>query len=324
MKIFAINRIAGVVMLMAGINSGILAQDYNDAAMTYNKGVAKFTTDIDSAIILFEDCLKICNLVGDTTEDIRFKVVQVLPDLYFQKAYNLLAIDKKVDESLQASRKSLAVAQKYEDALTVEKTQKLMIQAYSTMGSTYFSSNENEKALSAFDSVLAINPDHLASIYNKSLTYKKMNDPSKYGETIDIYLEKLKVQGDTTKYAQVSKTALEYFRSLASKANKENILADALNLLNTASKYGTDKDVYYYYADIYNKQKKFADAADNAQKGLDMETGAPEAKAKYYYQLGVAQSGKGETAKACESFKNSMYGPFVDASKAQRTNLKCQ
>jgi hypothetical protein len=62
----------------------------------------------------------------------------------------------------------------------------------------------------------------------------------------------------------------------------------------------------------------------NAQKGLDMETGAAEAKAKFYYQLGVAQAGKLENAKACESFKNAMYGAFLEASKAQRTNLKCQ
>jgi hypothetical protein len=38
----------------------------------------------------------------------------------------------------------------------------------------------------------------------------------------------------------------------------------------------------------------------------------------------MAQAGKGQTAEACESFKNSMYGPFAEPSKAQRTNLKCK
>jgi tetratricopeptide (TPR) repeat protein len=324
MKIFTINRIAGFIFLITGINSGLFAQVYNDAAMAYNKGVSKFTSDIDSAIIMFEECLRLCDIVGDTTEDIRFKTTEVLPDLYYQKALNFLTIDKNVDASLNASKKTIAVAQKYNDAATIEKTQKLMIQAYSNMGSTYFTNGENEKALNAFDSVLLINPEHMASIYNKSLVYKKMNNPGKYGETIDLYIVKLQSQGDTTKVVQVSKSALEYFRGLASKANKENKLPDAITLLNTASKYGTDKDVYYYYADVYNKQKKFNDAALNAQKGLDMETGAAEAKAKFYYQLGVAQAGKEEVPKACESFKNAMYGPFLEASKAQRTNLKCQ
>ncbi len=319
----AIKKITGLIAML-GLVTGLHAQVYNDAAIEYNKGVAKYSTDIDSAIILFEDCLKICEIVGDTTEDIKFKVVQVLPNLYFQKAFNFLTIDKNVDACLKASKKSLSVAQKYEDAETVDKTQKIMIQAYSTMGSTFFTNSENDKALSAFDSVLAINPDHLASIYNKSLLYKKSNNQEKYGETIDLYIEKLKAEGDTIKVAKASKSALEYYRGLASKANQANNLPEALNLLNTATKYGEDEDVYYYYAAVYNKQKKFADAAVSAKKGLDMETGAPEAKAKFYYELGVAQVGKGDKTNACESFKNSMYGPFLEASKAQRTNLQCK
>jgi tetratricopeptide (TPR) repeat protein len=323
MNKMSIKKIAGLVAML-GIVVSLHAQEYNDAAIRYNKGVATFSTDIDSAIIYFEDCLKICEAVGDTTQEIRLKVVQVLPDLYFQKAFNFLTIDKDVNQSIKASKLALAVSRKYENTATTEKTQKLMIQAYSTMGSTFFSANENEKALAAFDSVLAINPDHLTSIYNKSLTYKKMNNADKYGETIDLYIEKLKTEGDTTKIAKASKSALEYFRSLASKANQANNLSEALDKLNTASKYGEDKDVYYYYAAVYNKQKKFADAALNAQKGLDMETGAPEAKAKFYYELGVAQAGKADITNACESFKNSMYGPFLEASKAQRTNLKCK
>ncbi len=323
MKRVAIKKITGfAAVILCSIS--LHAQVYNDAAIAYNNGVTRFSTDIDSAIFYFEDCIRICDILGDTAQGIKYQAVQVLPNLYFQKAYNILTVDKNIDGSLKASKKALAVAQKYEDAGTVEKTQKLMIQAYSTMGSTYFSNNDNENALNAFDSVLALNPDHLASIYNKTLTYKKMNNAEKYGETIDLYISKLKVTGDTTKAAAASKSALEYYRGLASKANKDNKLPDAITLLNTASKYGMDKDVYYYYADVYNKQKKFADAAVNAQKGLDMETGTPEAKAKFYYQLGVAQLGKADKTNACESFKNSMYGPFLEASKAQRTNLQCK
>jgi tetratricopeptide (TPR) repeat protein len=250
------------------------------------------------------------------------KVIQVLPDLYYQKAFNFLTIDKDVNLALKASKQALLVSRKFQDTATEEKVQKLMIQAYSTMGATYFSADENDKALAAFDSVLALNPNHTTAIFNKSLTYKKMNNADKYGETIDIYLEKLKADNDTVKMAQIQKSALEYFRGLASKANKADKLPEALKLLGSAKKYGEDKDVYYYYAAVYNKQKKYADAVTSAQKGLELETGAPEAKAKFYYELGVAQAGKGDKTSACDSFKNAMYGPFLEASKAQRTNLQ--
>jgi hypothetical protein len=95
-------------------------------------------------------------------------------------------------------------------------------------------------------------------------------------------------------------------------------------LLNKAAKYGDDKDLFYFFSDVNNKKGNFDSGAEYAQKGLDMETGNAEAKAKFFYQLAVAQVGKGQTAEACASFKNALYGPFAEASRAQRTNLKCE
>ena len=76
--------------------------------------------------------------------------------------------------------------------------------------------------------------------------------------------------------------------------------------------------------ELRDEKDRMAAILEYAQKGLDLETGDAEAKAMFYYQLGVAQVGKGDTAAACESFKNAVYGPFAEAAKAQRTNLKCQ
>jgi len=70
--------------------------------------------------------------------------------------------------------------------------------------------------------------------------------------------------------------------------------------------------------------KNFDKAMEYAKRGLDLETGAAEAKAKFYFQLGEAQSGKSLTTEACASYKNSVYGPFAEAAKAQLKNLKCQ
>jgi tetratricopeptide (TPR) repeat protein len=277
------------------------------------------------ALESFEKCIKICEQIGDSAADIKAKAVTVLPDLYFQKAYNLLTVDKKIDESIKAAKVTLKVAEKYDDPNVKESTQKLLIQAYSNMASNFVTGKDNLKAIQAFDSVLMINPNHIPSLYNKALMYKGLDNALKFTETIDLYIEKLKTTGDTAKIVQANQVARDYFRIAGGKANQANKLPEALSLLNSASKYGTDKNIYYQYASIYNKQKKFTLAAENAQKGLDLENGTtPEAKAKYYYELGTAQAGKGETGNACESLKNAMYGPFLQAAKAQRTNLKCQ
>jgi tetratricopeptide (TPR) repeat protein len=319
-----INKAQVLFIVLAFICTGLSAQVYNDAVIQYNKGVANFKSNPDSAIIYFENCLKTCAILGDTTLDIQSKTIQVLPDLYSQKAYSLLT-EKKIEESLAAAKIALEVSNKYQDDANIEKLQKMMVQAYSSMGTKFFAANENDKALAAFDSVLTINPDYSKSIYNKALVYKKMNNAPKFGETIDLYESKLNPATDTAAIQQANKLALDFYRSAGSKANKENKLDDAIALLTTSLKYGTDAAVYYQFASVQNKQKKFAEAAESAQKGLDMAVAAtPEEKARFYYELAVAQVGKGDTASACESFKNSMFGPFLEASKAQRTNLKCK
>jgi tetratricopeptide (TPR) repeat protein len=319
-----LKKIAGVILVIAGLHVNLHAQEKNEAIKSFNESVELMKADPVSAIGAFENCIRICEQVGDSANDVKEKAIKVLPDLYYQKASDLLLMDKKINESIQASKVALKVANKYDNPKTVENTQKIIIQAYSAMGSAYFSNNETDKAIQAFDSALAINPDHQASIYNKAMIYRKLNNTAKFGETIDLYISKLSPDNDAAKIAQANKVAIDYYRVAGGKANQSNKLAEALDLLNTSLKYGTDKDVYYHFANIYNKQKKFTVATENAQKGLDLETGAPEAKAKFYYELAVAQVGKGETANACETFKNSMYGPFLEASKAQRTNLKCK
>jgi tetratricopeptide (TPR) repeat protein len=323
MNLVAIKRVTGLLIIFAGLHVSLFAQEKNDAINAFNESVNLMKTDPVSAIGSFENCIKICEQVGDSANDIKSKAVKVLPDLYYQKASDLLLVDKKVNESISASRKAIEVAKKYDDTVVVENVKKIMIQAYSAMGSS-LAATEADKAILAYDSALAINPHHQASLYNKALIYRKTNNAEKFGQTIDLYIKELKPDQDEPKIVQANKLALDFYRAAAGKANQANKTAEALSLLNTSLKYGTDKTVYYYFANIYNKQKKYADAAINAQKGLDLETGDADAKAKFYFELGLAQKGKGDTTTACESFTNALYGQFAAAAKAERTNLKCK
>jgi tetratricopeptide (TPR) repeat protein len=319
-----IRKFTGMVVVAALISFNMIAQVKNDAIRAFNESVELMKAGEDNVIGSFENCLKVCEQVGDSAEDIRQKVIQVLPGLYYQEAYGYLSADKNIEKAIMASKKTLEIAEKYQNDRIMENTKKLMVQAYSSMASTYYSNKDYDNAISAFDSVLMINPDHLNSIYNKALIFMGQNNTPKFEESIDLYIEKLKAEGDTAKVKQAQDIALDYFRIAGAKAHQANKLDEALDLLNNALKYGSDKNVFYHFAGIYNKQKKFSQAADYAKKGLEMETGSNEDKAKFYWELGTAQVGKGETADACESFKSSMYGAFVQASKAQRTNLKCQ
>jgi len=315
-------KLSAICTITLVANFSLMAQSKNDAINSYNAGRSLIQTNSQAAIDSFEFSLKICNQLGDSAADVKKNIIQVLPGQYYQVAFKLLSVDKKIPESLVAAKKALTVAEKYDNAKTKDNVQKLMISAYFALGNSYFKNNELDNAIKSFDSALVINPNYTKAIFNKAQVYKKQDNSAMFMTTIDDFISKAKASGDTAQIVPANKLALDYLRSAGSKANKANKLDEALALLNNALKYGIDKDVYYFLADVYNKKGKFTEGEENAQKGLDLETGTPEAKAKFYYALAEAKKGKGENA--CEAFKNAMYGVFLEPSKAQMTNLKCQ
>jgi tetratricopeptide (TPR) repeat protein len=318
-------KIAGTIILFSGLTLGLFSQDKTEAIGLFNQGVEQMKANDPKALETFEKCVAICEQIGDSANDVKSRAISVIPDLYYKKAYNLLMTDKKVNESLLASKAALQVAEKYQDPNVKENLDRLMIQAYTTMAQGYVSAKENEKAVAAFDSILEINPQHTASLYNKALMYRGLDNAAKFTETIDLYISRISEAGDSAKIEQANKVARDYFRVAGGKANQANKLSEALQNLNTALKYGSDNNVHYQLASVYNKQKKFDLAAENAKKGLDLDGAATQdGKAKYYYELGTAQAGLGKTSEACQSLTNAMFGPFLQAAKAQRTNLKCQ
>ena len=311
-----------VVSFITGTN--LEAQERNDVIKAYNEGAKAIQTDTQVAIQSFEKVITLSDQVGETANDLKQKAIQILPGLYVKVANTALKESKPAPEIIQAARKAAAVAEKYGNAPAKENAGKVLVQAYNVMGTDFFTKKDYENALLTFDSLLMINPGYVNAIYNKALIYRGQNNAVAFEETMDLFLGKLEAGKDDERKKQASASALEYFRAAGSQANQAEKLDEALALLNKAAKYGTDKDLFYFFADVYNKQKNFDSGAENAQKGLDLETGNAEAKAKFYYQLAVAQAGKGQTAEACASFKNALYGPFAAASKAQRTNLKCE
>jgi tetratricopeptide (TPR) repeat protein len=319
-----LRKSAAVFVLTVLLVPFISAQERNDVIKAYNEGAKAIQTDPSAAIKSFETAISLADKVGESAADLKQKSCAVLPGLYQKVASAAINEKKPVPEIMKASKSAVAVSEKYGTAAQKETASKLLVQAYNVQGVDYFSKDDYKNAVLAFDSLLAINPEYINAIYNKALIYNRQNDSDSFEKTIDTYLGKVKAAADEPKTKQASTLALEYFRGAGSKALQAGKTEDAIAQLNRAAKYGDDKDLFYYFADAYNKMKDFDKGLEYAKKGLDLETGGPEAKAKFYFQLGESQAGKNLMAEACASYKNSAYGPFAEAAKAQLKNLKCQ
>lgn len=324
MKIESKKFILMLLLISAFMGAIVKAQDRNDVITVYNEGAKAVKTDVKASIESFEKAIALADQVGETADDLKQKAKQVLPGLYFKIAYNNLNEKKPAQEIIRTAKEAIAAADRYESKANKANAEKVLVQGYNILGGEYFANKEYDSALATFDSLLAVKPDYNNAIFNKSLIYIKQNNPLAVEESIDLFIGKAKSSNDSARVNQASTKALEYFRAAGSQASQADKLDEALSLLDKGSKYGEDKDLCYYYADVYNKKEQFDKGSEFAQKGLALETGDNEAKAKFYFQLGLAQEGKGQKDDACVSFKNALFGPFSDASKAKRTNLKCQ
>jgi tetratricopeptide (TPR) repeat protein len=324
MKLKNLIRVVSFLVVLVFSAATIKAQTRNDVIKAYNEGAGAVQTDPQAAIKAFENVVSLSKQVGDSAADLRQKAIKALPSLYYNVAANAFTTKKPAPEIILAAKNAIAAADKYENPSIKKDADIILIKAYNNMAGEFFSKDDYKSALAAFDSVLMINPDYASTIYNKALIYMKQASSDDFEKTIDLYIGKMKAGTDDAKIKQASTLALGYFRASGSKSDQANKLDEALGFLNKAAKYGDDKDLFYYFAEVYNKQKTFDKGLNYAQKGLALETGAVEAKAKFYFQIALAQEGKGQTAEACESFKNAAYGVFAAPSKVKRANLKCK
>jgi tetratricopeptide (TPR) repeat protein len=319
----SIKAISFLVVLVFATTT-IKAQGRNDVIKAYNEGASAVQTDPQAAIKAFENVVNLSKQVGDSAADLKQKAIKVLPSLYYNVASDALTAKKPASEVILDAKKAVAAADKYDNATTKQNANLILIKGYNNLAGEYFSKDDYKNALASFDSVLIINPDYASTIYNKALIYMKQGNSDDFEKTVDLYITKMKPGTDDAKIKQASTLALNYFRASGSKSDQANKLDEALGFLNKAAKYGNDKDLFYFFAEVYNKQKAFDKGLEYGQKGLALETGAEEPKAKFYFQIALAQEGKGQTAEACESFKNASFGVFAAPSKVKRANLKCK
>ncbi len=324
MKSGNLTKTAALIVTLVLTSMAIMAQGRNDVIKAYNEGASAVQTNPQAAIKAFESVVSLSAQLGDSAADLREKAMKVLPSLYYNVASDAFTAKKPASEVISAAKKAVAAAEKYENPTTKQNANSVLIRAYNNLAGEYFSKDDYTNALAAFDSVLMINPEYSSTIYNKALIYMKQGNTDDFEKTIDQYIALMKAANDEAKVKQASSLALGYFRSTGAKSDQTDKLDEALISLNKAAKYGDDKDLFYYFAEVYNKQENYDKGLESAQKGLALETGAAEPKAKFYFQIALAQEGKGQTAEACESFKNASFGVFAAPSKVKRANLKCK
>ena len=304
---------------------GSQAQTKNDAAIAFNAALQLSGTDLPGAIKAMTDVIGMCDKVGADANDLKANAQKAIPGWQYQIASNFLK-DKKIDDAQVALEKSLELANLYNDADTKDKASKQLSKVYVAQGYGLLKAEKADEALALFDKAIGLQPTYAKAYFGKGQAYKKKADFDKMKEAMDMAISNGKESGDTTSVNNAKIMMRDNMVTRASKAVQKGANDQAINFANSSLTYNDkNKDAYYLLAVAYNKTSKWDNAIEAANKGLALEENSKEKKARFYFELGNAQKGKGDTSSACSSYKNAAFGVNAAAATYQVNNvLNCK
>lgn len=303
----------------------LLAQTKEDAATAFNAALELSKTDMPGAIVKMQDVSKMCTALGRDGDTLKMKVGTVLPVWQYNIGNNLIN-EKKYDLATTAYEKSRDFAVTYDDANIKEKSESQLVKLYANSGNIMLKAEKPDDAISYFDKALKFDPGYTKAYYAKGQAYKKKGDNVKMQENMDLAIASAAKEKDTTTEKAIKGVVASSLYQEGAAAFKKKSYDEAITKLTGSLAYdNANKEVYYLLAVSYNNQKKFDEAIENASKGLPLEEQTNIKMARFYYEMAKAYEGKQETAKACENYKKSAFGTYVQSANYQmKTVLKCQ
>lgn len=300
-------------------------QTKNEAIEAYNKAIDLKATDPGAAIKAYEEAIKISSELGEEGEEIKGLAELELSPLYYEVALKLYR-ERKIAEAITGFETAVNMSEKYNDKDIKSRSENVLHQLYFSRGNELFRANEDAEAIGLFDKALAINPNYARAFLGKALVYRKQEKTTEFAEAMDMAIETGLLSNDDKTVSTAESTARDYFIVRAVRAKDKKDYSEAIELAQTSLKYDKSfAETYFLIAVIANIQKRWDDSIEAGKKGLELLNSADENdKAKYYFELGNAYAGKGDTALACESFREASVGTYLESAKYQIEQvLKC-
>lgn len=301
------------------------AQTKEDVINTYNAGVALATTDVKAAIEKFNLAREMALKVGAEADTLKNMIETQLPRLQINYAAELYKA-KNITEAIPNYLLAIELAEKAGNTEIASKAKEIVPKLYFSQGNELYKSEKFDSALIYFDQALLYDSTYAKVYLSKGLVYKKQDNTQAMIAAMDKAIFYAKLSNDEKTATTAGNVVRDNLLMNGNKAVKAGNFQEALPLLNQATTYGEPKsDIFYLLALSYNKGSQWDAAIDAANQGIALETTSTnEIKAKFYYELGNAYLGKGENTSACISYKNALYGNYLESAKYQiETVLKC-
>ncbi len=306
-----------------------------DAIKLFNKALEEAkANNFDQAIAEFAEAITLADELGEEGADIKDRSEKQLPGLYYKRAveaFNMFRSSKSLsdlDSAIEDFNEAAQVSNQYDNTELEQKANGIIPQLHYQKSIFLFKQSDFAGAEEELTKALEFNQNYAKAYFQRSVVYKKLNpnDLDGYITLVDEAIDVAENTGDSRTLRSANESAHDELLYRAVKQTENNRLSTAVELLNKALKYDPEsEDVYYRLAEALNKQGKYDDALQHANKALELENGGKSEKAKIFFEIGFAHQGKGDNSAACSAFQNAAFGAFkAPAEHKMEYELKCE
>ena len=294
-------------VLSAGMVS---AQDLATATETYNSGAEQLQLgDKAAALGLFKQALEMGESLGDEAADLVAHCKKTIPTLMLSISKDALR-NKEYEDAIVKLGEVVETAKAYENEEALTEAEKLIPQAYLSVGNAAYSAKDMETAAFNFKKALELDPTNGNAALRLGMTLAATDDLAGAKEAFQIALANGQ---EATAKKQLGNIAVKEAQA-AIKANK---LADAVTIVSEADDAGliTNAAAYKLAASASQKLNKISDAVKFFEKYLEADPNNKEAGATAYTIGYLYQQNLNNKAKALEFYKKAVSLGYADAQK---------
>lgn len=301
------------------VSSALYAQSLNSIGKTYDKATELLVEgDTADAIKNFQKVIDMSEGQGDIGACIKLTSEKKIVDLYIiegQQAYR----KKKYDAALTAFDVAGTYAETINDPKLTSQLKEYTLVTYIGKAEKLFNTTKYKKATEMYLEIIEMDSEYGDAYYGLLITYIKIDEGGKIEET-----EK-KIQEISNDDALKEKARMATASYYVGKS-KEALLKEEYNIASMmASKSlmydNSNHEVYYNLACINNIRQDWVNAEKAASRAVRLSKGS---NPDYYFELGLAYEGGGNTEKACEAFLKVTGGEYKSQAQNRAARLNCK
>lgn len=321
MKLKTIRLFVVAISLMAGFSVSLSAQDLAAATKFYNSALPLIKSDPSGAIQALNECITTCGQVGAEADSVKAAAQNKLPGAYYNLGTNQ-ASAKELDNATGSFEQALKYGKEYDTPEVVSRSISALVRIHSMKAHAYLNAKNTEKAQENITKALGLDSSNTTAWLIQAFIYRDAENDDAFEKALESASMSSR---NPNEIRQAQQAGLKYFLVKGSKLVNSNKHEEGAVALEKAMKYdATSKDAIFFLAKAYNGISNWDKAIETVNKGIELEEDNAEKEAKFYFELGTAQKGKGDNAAACESFKKAMVGQFLELAKYEiEVVLKC-